>query len=286
MESGGPYDRLRIQGAKRVTRTIPFPDLTRRYVELTKLPSEKRLREAEQATVHEFAGLICESIDAFREFDVKPDEPFYPANDARDSKKSHKQKGRTFGWAMAIKNMRAAIRVDGDESLAFRYVAREVTPVHTKPLGEFSPADAQLDPRTKPQVNSTDLILINEHSARPTVAELKIGPDKEPFTALVQALAAAAQLVPAHQRARLHELDHRLTTFDQDPLIDVFVLLAAFPASNRHRWHQLAYARGLAAGLEIHPDVRKYFGRVTFLQLHRSDDDGVRADTALPTPAH
>ena len=256
--------------------TIPFPELTRRYVQLKDVTSEGRLRAAERATVHEHAALIGDSVRAFEDFDVTIHEPFYPANDARDLDKSPKQASRTFGWAMAIKAM-SSVSVEGDESLTFRYVAREVSPVHTKPMGTFETPDGK--------ANSTDLILINESSSRPVVAEVKIGRDKEPYTALVQALASAAQLVPRRQRARLQALDGRFASFDRDPRIDVFVLLAEFPERNRHRWYQLAYARGLAAGLEAHPDVQRHFGRITFLQLHRSSTDEVSATTALPQVA-
>src|SRR4051794_39814189 len=117
--------------------TIPFPKLTRRYVELKDATSEGRLRAAERATVYEYAALICDSVTAFEDFDVSIDEPFYPANDARDLNKSSKQARRTFGWAMALKAMCSPVPVEGDGSLAFRYVAREVSPVHTKPFGTF-----------------------------------------------------------------------------------------------------------------------------------------------------
>jgi hypothetical protein len=256
---------------------IPYPELTQRYVRLSKANSAERLREAEQATVCEYARLVCDSVRAFDRFEVDPSEPFYPESDARDSEKSPESDARTFGWAKAIRETQPEVSVDGDTSLDFRYVAREVIPAHTKPRRAFEVEGGLF--------NSADLILANAQTKRPIVAELKIAGDKDPFTALVQALAAAAQLVPLPQRDRLAcNFEGALSRSADQPVVDVYVLLASFPLRNRDRWFQLAYARGLACGLESHPAVRKHLGRITLLTLDRSGANRISASTTLPVP--
>ena len=263
---------------------IPYPELTRRYVDLKQATSAKRLEHAEGATVCEYAALVADSVEHFSRFDVSPAEPFYPKNDERDRGKNTKSLSRTYGWAMALKKT-GTVAVEGDRSLDFTYVAREVAPTHTKPRRPFEVSAGR--------VNTTDLILANATSGRPIVAELKLARDKDPFTGLVQALAAAAQLVPARQRKRLVRLGkeasdgkprRRIADGASEPLIDVYVLLGDFPPRNRDRWLQLAYACGLATGLEMHPIVQQFFARIVLLSVIRSKGDQVSASIQLPRP--
>jgi len=255
-----------------VQAAIPYPELTRRYVELAKATSSQRLECAAQATADEYAALVCASIAAFSEWEVPDTESFYPDDPARDLNKSSKQAQRTYGWAMALKRASDPLAVDGDPCMTLSYVAREVCPTRT-------PAS-----QTGRSV-STDLILRDHVSGRPVVAELKIGRDKDPFTALVQVLAAAAQLAPPAQRARLRTLDAALPGWSEDPRLEVVVLLAEFPVRNRHRWEQLAYASRLSVALEQHPEVREHLSRIRFLQIFRDGTDRVTLSASLPVRA-
>ena len=249
---------------------IPYPALTRRFVELNAKHSADRLAAARETTADELATAFDASARAFEAFVVE--EPFFPDNPHRDCPKNPKSAGRTFGWAMAMKTKRTpTIEVDGDSTLNFRYVEREIIPTRTEHRRAFEPLHDGHHVRI-------DLVLANANTGRPILAELKIRAHKDPFTALVQALAAAAQCVPSAQRRRLARLA-RAQSFDSDPLIDVYVMLAEFPKTGRHRFEQLDCAVALAAQLETRSH---HLGRVRVLQVARQDTGAISATTALP----
>lgn len=248
---------------------IPYPALTRRFVELDGQHSAERLTAARSTTVDELAAEFDASTRAFETFVVE--EPFFPENEHRDGVKNPKSDARTFGWAMAMKGTRT-IEVDGDHTLDFRYVEREIIPTRTEHRRAFEPPHHGHHLRI-------DLVLANAHTGRPILAELKIGADKDPFTAFVQALAAAAQCVPRAQRRRLARLDRAPHSFETDSLIDVYVLLADFPRTGRHRFEQLECAVALAALVETRSQA---LGRVRILQVAWQGTGDVGATTARP----
>ena len=248
---------------------IPYPALTRRFVELDRKSSAQRLAAARATPADELAAEFDASVHAFETFDNE--EPFFPANENRDGVKNPKSDTRTYGWAMAMKRT-PTIEVEGDRTLDFRYVEREVIPTRTEHRRPFEVPDDGHHVRI-------DLLLANAHTGRPILAELKIAADKDPFTALIQALAAAAQCVSPAQRRRLARLERAPPGFDVDALIDVYVLLACFPSTGRHRFDQLECAVGLASEMQIRSD---HLGRVRILQVSRQDPSAVRATTALP----
>lgn len=255
---------------------IPVPALTRRYLRLKGLPSAERLNEAKRTSVAELADEFAQSAATFAAFPAEQD--FYGARS--DEGKNPKSATRTYGWAMAMKGA-GDIAVDGAPELTFRYVDRELIPTRTRPRLKFAAAGgAEL---------RVDVILANVESGRPIVAELKIAADKDPYTALVQALAAAAQLAPAAQRQRLvrhgdrpqiqEHLKKSLAGFEKDELIDVYVLLAEFPPRARDRFEQLGRAVTLAGELE---EAAPGLGRVRILAVAKDVAGRVYVTTELP----
>ena len=153
---------------------IPYPPLTRRYVELKDWASQERLRQANEITaavlVEEFLG----SVEAFSHFNTEgltDDDEFFPTS-RTDEGKNPDSDAHTYGWAMVMKGM-GTVRVDGGDDLAFRYVEREIIPTRTKPQLRFSSADGK-------HVR-VDLVLANATTSRPIVGELKIAADKDPL---------------------------------------------------------------------------------------------------------
>jgi hypothetical protein len=173
---------------------------------------------------------------------------------------------------MTMKTMES-VSVAGDEDLTFRYVEREIIPTRTKP---------QLPVARGGKHVRVDLVLAHAATRRPIVGELKIASDKDPYTGLVQALAGAAQLTSPHQRARLAKLARPLASFEDEPLLDVYVLLGNYPATGRDRFVQLERAAALAAELEDDPRLCLYLGRVRVLALHRDTTGSISATTELP----
>jgi hypothetical protein len=252
---------------------IPYPRLTRRYVGLKDRSSEQRLQQANATTATELVEEFLESARAFSQFSTEgltADGEFFPATRTDDGK-DPKSDSRTFGWAMAMKGMEA-VPVTGGNDLEFRYVAREIIPTRTKPQLGFASGEGK-------HVR-VDFVLANAATGRPIVGELKIASDKDPFAGLVQALAGAAQLVSPHQRARLSKLPRPLASIEDEPLLDVYVLLGNFPTTGRDRFQQLERAVALATELEANSALGQQLGRVQVLALQRA---AITVTTELPS---
>jgi hypothetical protein len=263
---------------------VPITDLTRHYLRLKSMPSAGRLTDAEETSATGLAHEFNEGAAAFRDFSARG-QWFYDGDpNLRDVDKNEKSESRTYGWAMSM-TKQGHVVVDGGGDLDFACIDREINPTRAKPALRFDAEDgASL---------RIDLLLANVHSGRPIVGELKISSDKDPYTGLIQALAAAAQMTPRGQRARLLEhseregLSHRLPSplagVDEEQLIDVYVLLAEFPERGRDRFQQLELAADLARELEggSMPDG---LGRIRILTLTKDPDGLVRASSDLPRP--
>lgn len=50
---------------------IPYPRLTRRYVELKDRPSDARLQEAQRTTAAQLVAAFLESVQAFSQFNTE-----------------------------------------------------------------------------------------------------------------------------------------------------------------------------------------------------------------------
>jgi hypothetical protein len=119
-------------------------------------------------------------------------------------------------------------RVLGDDSLSFYYLDREL--VSTRALG------AKLaDSRSSRNGPRSDLLLANASTRRPIIGEVKLtshgSPDKDPFFALVQALASAAYLLPPAQLKRIgnlrHDPDARIDP--ESTQVDLYLLMGEAP---------------------------------------------------------
>lgn len=140
-------------------------------------------------------------------------------------------------------------RVLGDDSLSFYYLDRELVP--TRALG------ARLaDGRSTANGPRLDLLLANANSGRPIIGEVKLtsqtgSPDKDSFFALIQALAAAAYLLPSSQSTRLrrdvHDPDERLDRVEQP--LDLYLLTGDAPPHSPIWFELRDCAEHLAAAL-------------------------------------
>ena len=255
---------------------LPFPRLVERYVDLKGKPSAERLKQAETVMAAELAEEFAESVAAHASF-AHVDEPFFPADPERDGSKSNEAEARTFGWSMAVKRALPHVVVTGAPELNFRYVEREIIPTRTqhRPTYEEGVAGKQV---------RVDLVLAHVPSKRPIIGELKIAHDKDPYTGLVQALAGASQLVSLSQRERLNRHVGQLASADAEPLVDVYVLLGAYPKTGRDRFKQLDLAAKLASQLEAQPQISEHIGRIRILSLSRRHDGTASASAELPKP--
>jgi hypothetical protein len=126
---------------------------------------------------------------------------------------------------------------------------------------------------------SLDALLVNAEDRTPIVAEIKVGGDENAELALVQALAAAAQLSNASQLRRLHGEYRDALGADRPTRLDVYVITARPP--DRGVRPQLA-RRGHAHARELDRTgaLTRWIRQIVFLEARQRDGQlgFVRAD--------
>jgi hypothetical protein len=150
--------------------------------------------------------------------------------------------------------------VGGRPELDFHFLAGEITP-SSSATGEkrrWLTADRR-------RHISLDALMVNADDRTPIVAEIKVGSDQNAELAVVQALAAAAQLSTASQLRRLHReyRDH----LGQSPpsRLDLYVITSGSPP--RGTRPQLARrAQQRATELEHSGRLPKCIRRIIFLE--------------------
>jgi hypothetical protein len=159
--------------------------------------------------------------------------------------------------------------VPEDESLNFFYLDREVITTRL-------PGARLAGGKSTKDGPSIDLLLANAKTRLPIVAEVKLtrasgGTDKDPFFALIQALAGAAYLLPRDQLSRLrHELhgsDGRLDP--QATQLDVYLLIGR-PHDRSAPWNELR-ARAEELAEKIAPGLADLVARIAGLELYWDD---------------
>jgi hypothetical protein len=144
--------------------------------------------------------------------------------------------------------------------LAFRYVDREISPLRTTGTGRSAR-------------RSLDLLLVNANDGLPILAELKIAADKPSYSALVQILALAADLVtqPQLQRLRTHYPDGGFTWPDSGPYVDLYVIAHEVPARGKYRATLLDATRAIVAKLNTDPGFTTSVRRIAYLTSAAND---------------
>jgi hypothetical protein len=152
--------------------------------------------------------------------------------------------------------------VAGDRSPDFEYVARELTPMSSVARGERVWLTSRPDRRV-----SLDALLVNADDRTPIVAEIKVGGDENAELALIQALAAAAQLSSGSQLTRLYRQFYDF--FDEAKpakVLDVYVVTARAPERGvRPQLASRAHAR--AEQLMAHGALSRWIRRIAFIEM-------------------
>jgi hypothetical protein len=150
----------------------------------------------------------------------------------------------------------------GDDALSFYYIDRELLVTQSKNLDTPSTSEtASL---------RLDLLLASATDRLPIVCELKVTspdgrPDKDPFFALIQALACASYLLPPQQMKRLmkHDTERRLEI--DSGRLDVYVLTVDEPPASKP-WFRLRDAAERLSALTI-TDLSKWIRTIAFVEL-------------------
>jgi hypothetical protein len=150
--------------------------------------------------------------------------------------------------------------VVGRPELDFCFVARELTPTSSEATGgrrRWLTAD------TRRHI-SLDALLVNADDRTPIVAEIKVGGDQNAELALVQALAAAAQLSAPAQLRRLHREYRDHLGLSAPSRLDVYVITARSPPRGT-RPLLARRARERVADLERSGLLARWIRRIVFL---------------------
>jgi hypothetical protein len=151
-------------------------------------------------------------------------------------------------------------RVADRPDLDFEFLAREITPLSSVRSGRRVWLTEETERRL-----SLDALLVNCADRTPIVAEFKVGNDQNAELALVQALAAAAQLSTPSQLKRLH-VEYRDSLGATVPgRLDVYVI--THRARERGVRPQLARrAKSRARDLQRTGELSRWIRRIVFLE--------------------
>jgi hypothetical protein len=271
-----------------VSRTIPTTPLVRRYRALAPKSQAERLAEAREmlecpeALAAEFAA----SVERFSGYD-NASEHFYPPT--RAVRKAGAMVKRTNDVVLALRDRGGLDPVDAPDrlvdhtagvspvaaaDLACDYVDRELVVQRTT-----SPAAWDDGASNRGGGTRLDVLLADRRDRTPIVGEIKLPGDRDPYYALVQALACASNLATPNQyeRMRAHMPAGRFPAREHPPRFDIFVLVVE-EHSPRGRYmgdlHRTAEA--LAPRLLAEPSVAQYVRRIASLRLVPPDAAHVR----------
>lgn len=248
----------------------PLGELVQLYEEMGDKPprGEKPATQAERldqaaelaANPMAVAEMFQRDVDRFEPYDL-PKEGFHSGAQDRDTKDfARSSKTRMVAEALMEIGEKSVIVPEQDE-LSFTYVDREVVSARTPGGIMRTISGDERSPKTAPQL---DLLLAGKDGL-PIAAELKVGDDRDPFYALIQALAHAAMLVTPNQLARLRH-NYPGTFAEEGDQVGVYVILVGeasgsnWPAFQQH-------ARELSEGLRSCDPFTKLVPRLAQVKI-------------------
>ena len=160
----------------------------------------------------------------------------------------------------------AQVLDDGAYGLNFHYVAREVLPNRTMLRARFE-GDPRADSRgADSTLADLPLWRSSVDDVFAIVGDIKIRNDKNPVTALVQALTHVSELVTPNQLRRLRRCYSELESCSQR--IDLAVLLYEYDHDTRAgRQELLRVSEGLSKALIDDQEVSEHLRVISFLDV-------------------
>ena len=158
--------------------------------------------------------------------------------------------------------------------LAFRYIDRELLLHRTT-----SPATWEDKSRNRGGIRIDLLLAVGQDPATAVVGELKIATDKDPFFALIQALAGVAHLATPNQYERLTKrvAGGKLFAPSSNPKLDAYVLFHNSPPDNADRLLCKRAADAFAQRVLTYDAIGDAVRRVAALDLDLRGERGVGA---------
>lgn len=275
-------------------RIIPVTSIWRCYQELRGMNQENRLAKAEGLVKHpaELAALFADSATHFASYDNRGEHFYPPSRFERDFDEEirktndvvlrlRKQNKLTTTEAPSRRTEHgagAAVAAVPASLLACDYVDRELLVQRTT-----SPARWE-DGRPNIGGLRLDLLLADSADRTPIVGELKLPGDKDPFFALIQALACAAHLATNHQYERMRQrlpggkIFHEIPTPPHYPRFDVWVLSYKASSQGAYMGKLQKATKCLAPRLLAQDAIRGSVRRIAGLDLKLEDSGTIAAE--------
>ena len=215
---------------------------------------------------------FTESVEAVeKQFNCS--QPFYPSAHTFGFKPDGTPHGERLTATVDVAkrlSKRSRWVVEGDRSLDFGYLDRELELARAKPRTRYPTEATEASKASKAKLR-LDLFLVNTKDRTPILCELKIENDQDSYYALLQLLCLAAYAVPASQRARLvlwGSRPDRVLTEEvvgrPIPPIDLYVLMLR-PPKDRLYPEITEEAIKLSEQLVRQPEIAMYVRRIAWL---------------------
>lgn len=253
-------------------RVLPYTPILQRYHDLPG-PRAERLDAATHTDAADVAADLTASFDRLCATYSNVGEPFVPAGTRPDLAAPEEGKVRTTNALVARLQRQATWKVEGRPDLTFRYVEREVSLLRTKNAEFDGPEQAA---HSAGRVLLADLLLA-DLSGAPIIGEIKVTheqqTDKDPYSALIQALAGAVHIAIPSQRERLvrHCQSSRLNRLDGP--VGVYVITSSYDQKQTYMRELLREAIRLAddlGQLEV-----PWLGPIAFLDATQGPSGGL-----------
>ena len=263
-------------GASPKPKPTPVTVLVHVYRLLKVMSHKERLEMATWLTdkPQVFDGWFKRSVERFERDYENVAEPFHPPRDpARIARYKKAAIGTTPELVARLAERPAPDgfwQVVGDPGLDFAFVDYEVPPARKTGRARFEDG--------LPSTSGMKMdLLLKSRDRIPVVGEAKVstdtGDDKDPFFALVQALALAAQVVTPKQLARL-ALHYPKERFRQEGVVDVVVVLFKPSLTANSTFQDALYRQSvkLVDVLIQQCQLKKRVRRLAFIEAARSTE--------------
>jgi hypothetical protein len=206
---------------------------------------QRKLAERDLDQIELLADDLAESVDRFSAYQPRP-EPFHDAREPlRDA--WHEE------GPPVTNRLAARLERDGVETVdplpPVTYLDRELMPSRATGPSRFE----------QPKGTRIILDLLFAAGPRPVIAEVKAQSDENAYYALIQGLAACAQLAPPAQRQRLS--DHYKPLTASGPLA-LWIVLADHNSRGRDKRALIDLSREIAAGLLARESVTRWVAEI------------------------
>lgn len=311
----GMVDRMSLPHAPRTPIVTLYEDLKKRHADGgPKIEERLALCRGYVADPKSLGQDFAESVALMEQF-APWDEPFYDIDETGRQDDTYEVTGSSVGntkaFAMRLRERRTCeplpasrpplmradeldeVSVVDAERLAFEYLDRELPATRVSTTIEREATNVLLDLMLANLEDRTAIVgeLKRTADIKPAEPHLKPNTDRDPFSALIQALACASQLTSSVQYERLNRYGRwkasaaELAT-SAPPTFDLYIVLHNRPSAS-YQAELLLDTERLSAGLLALPDITGNIRRIAcFVSQVEGGELDLRTEFAYERPSH